>query len=243
MRFISPLHHSIDRLGRYIVDLDMTVPLRKVRVEPDVYVVQCRQRGGSRISGHHCEHVKVAAARGEVTQRPRPMQSQAQKIVAQDLCNFRGESSKHLCWLCHPATIGARPAGISTRLGGLTGAPAHLTWTGPAAAVRAHEHLQTVSDREEATGTVRSNNRRRRRFALRRSQGRASHLDADRPDQSTSPATTPFEGDACRTSSLRAVSRLRRFRTRSRAGKASVRPASSPVRCCSASAATAALVR
>lgn len=39
------------------------------------------------------------------------------------------------------------------------------------------------------------------------------------------------------------VSRLRRSRTRSRAGKATVRPASSPVRCCSASAATAARVR
>ena len=47
-----------------------------------------------------------------------------------------------------------------------------------------------------ATGPVRSNNRWRRRFALRRSQGRASHLDAARPHQSTSPATTPFEGDA-----------------------------------------------
>jgi hypothetical protein len=41
-----------------------------------------------------------------------------------------------------------------------------------------------------------------RRFALRRSQGRASNLDAARTDQSTSPATTPFEGDACRRSSL-----------------------------------------
>ena len=56
-------------------------------------------------------------------------------------------------------------------------------------------------------------------------------------------ATTPFEADACRRSSLRAVSRPRRSRTRSRAGKATVRPASSLVRCCSASAATAARVR
>ena len=69
------------------------------------------------------------------------------------------------------------------------------------------------------------------------------HLGTARPDQSTSPTTTPLKGDACRRSSLRAVSRLRRSRTRSRAGKASVRPASSPVRCCSAFAATAARVR
>ena len=74
-------------------------------------------------------------------------------------------------------------------------------------------------------------------------RSRASHLDAARPDQSTSPATTPFEGDACRRSSHRAVNLLRRSRTRSRAGKATVRPASSPDRCCSASAATAARVR
>jgi hypothetical protein len=76
----------------------------------------------------------------------------------------------------------------------------------------------------------------------RRSAG-TSNLDTARPDQSTSPATTSLKGDACRRSSLRAVSRLRQSRTRSRAGKASVRPASSPVRCCSASAATAARVR
>ena len=34
-------------------------------------------------------------------------------------------------------------------------------------------------------------------------RARDCHLDAARPDQSTSPATTPFERDACRRSSLR----------------------------------------
>ena len=36
------------------------------------------------------------------------MHSQAQKIVAQDRNEFRGETCKHLCWLCHPATIGGQ---------------------------------------------------------------------------------------------------------------------------------------
>ena len=94
----------------------------------------------------------------------------------------------------------------------------------------------------KATGTDRSNSGGRR-FAMRLSQGRASHLDAARPDQSTSPRLRRSRETHAEEAHSEPVSRLRRSRTRSCAGKASVRPASSPVRCCSASAATAARVR